>query len=49
MTNQELTRLLKGNNYKRIALDNDIHEPKTFYIYRRGLHWGGLPYAQPPF
>lgn len=38
MTNQELIRLLKANNYKRIALDNDIREPKTFYTYRRGLH-----------
>ena len=38
MTNQELIRLLKANSYKRIALDNDTGEPKTFYTYRRGLH-----------
>ncbi len=38
MTNQELIRLLKANSYKRIVLDNDTGEPKTFYTYRRGLH-----------
>lgn len=38
MTNQELIRLLKANSYKRIVLDKDSGEPKTFYTYRRGLH-----------
>lgn len=38
MTNQELTRLLRTKGYKRVTLETDSGEPKTYYTYRRGLH-----------
>lgn len=38
MTNQELTRLLRTKGYKRVTLETDNGEPKTYYTYRRGLH-----------
>lgn len=38
MTNRELIRLLRTKGYKRVTLETDNGEPKTFYTYRRGLH-----------
>lgn len=38
MTNQELIKLLKMNGYRKVTLETDNGEPKTFYTYRGGLH-----------
>jgi len=38
MTNRKLIRLLRTKGYKRVTLETDNGEPKTFYTYRRGLH-----------
>ena len=38
MTNKELTLFLKANGYKRMTIETDNGESKTFYIYQRGLH-----------
>lgn len=38
MTNQELIKLLKTNGYKRVTVETDSGESRTFYTYRRGLH-----------
>lgn len=38
MTNQELIKLLKMNGYRKVTLETDNGEPRTFYTYRGGLH-----------
>lgn len=38
MTNQELIRLLAIKGYRKVTLETDRGESKTFYTYRRGLH-----------
>lgn len=38
MKNQELIRHLKAKGYRRVTLETDGGEPKTYYTYRRGLH-----------
>lgn len=38
MKNQELIRHLKAKGYRRVTLETDSREPKTYYTYRRGLH-----------
>lgn len=38
MTNQELIRLLGTKGYRKVTLETDRGESKTFYTYRRGLH-----------
>ena len=38
MTNQELIKLLRTKGYKRVTVETDNGEVKTFYTYRRGLH-----------
>ena len=37
-TNRELIRLLEHHDYKRIEIDIDRGIPRTFYVFRRGLH-----------
>mgnify|MGYP000801772216 CR=1 FL=1 len=37
-TNRELVRLLEHHGYKRMEIDTDRRIPKTFYVFRRGLH-----------
>ena len=37
-TNRELGRLLEHHGYKRMEIDTDRRIPKTFYVFRRGLH-----------
>lgn len=37
-TNRELGRLLEHHGYKRMEIDTDRRTPKTFYVFRRGLH-----------
>lgn len=38
MTNRELIRLLGTRGYRKVTLETDRGESKTFYTYRRGLH-----------
>lgn len=38
MTNQELIRLLVTKGYRKVSLETDRGESKTFYTYRCGLH-----------
>ena len=37
MTNRELIRLLGTRGYRKVTLETDRGESKTFYTYRRGL------------
>lgn len=38
MTNKELIKLLRTKGYKKVTLETDKEESKTFYSYHRGLH-----------
>lgn len=38
MKNPKLIKLLGTKGYKRVTLETDNGEPKTYYTYRRGLH-----------
>jgi hypothetical protein len=38
MTSRELIRLLGTKGYRKVTLETDRGESKTFYTYRRGLH-----------
>ncbi len=38
MTNQEVIMLLKTIGYRKVTVETDGREPKTFYTYRCGLH-----------
>lgn len=44
MTNQELIKLLRTKGYKRVTVETDNGEAKTFYTYRRGLHINATEY-----